>query len=692
MASPFRQHALLVLVVAVSLVITGYGLSTAELLRTHYWSGPMVTQIPIVALIVASALIAALCLARIWRLGFESLLFLLGLLAVLAIFGAGPTFAALMLGTSSLALGIWWRARVLSATAEAPLVLDLGVGLALLGIIFYALSPFPVNTRWLHTALLATPIAMALYDRKARTMAKTIALARAARLYEYRAPTLSELLGYLLITFVLILYLLTAVMPDRGWDAMAMHHLIASSIATHGAWGYDIETFVFAQMPILANVIFGHLYLFGGELAAQLFNFLFVALTCNVLYLIVRKFSSRSIALLTVACFISIPLNQYVTGSLYVENTLTFWITAAIAVLLLSELRPAGADAATVILLLAAASMTKLHGALAATVLGSATVFLFFIERENRERPIWFAIVCAVLGAIALAPYLAAHIRTGNPFFPFYNHIFKSTHFVAFDFSDTRWMGRFSWSMPYQMIFNTRNFGEVYSGVLGMSLLALLPVGIAAVVTTRDAKGIFVLLAACAIFFPIAVSIQYVRYLFPVIPLLAVLIGHGLDVLHRSRWTTALVVPLSALVVAANILLLPTGIWSQGYFDLRAAFSSVLWHDLELRDLPQRAATRVINEIAGKNSRVVYKTRPAGALLWGTPIYWQWYHGSFYTEMEKLATEEEAAALLRRLAATHVILPIGASGASDKAIEGYLRRTGREPIQVGTLWIFEVPR
>lgn len=692
MGTSTRQQALLAFVAAAAVIFAGIGLFSTGLLGKAGWGGLVTSQIQTLAVVVVCAMIASVGVARFCHLGVEALLLLGGFLATFAIFGPGPTFAVVLLGLSSLALGIWWRVRVLSASAEFPVFLDFGIGLALLGMIFYALSPFAVNTRWLHTILLTAPIALALYDGRARAELATVFGRQAMRLREYRRATLSELLGYLSIAFVLALYLLCAALPDRGWDAMAMHLRIASSIANDGAWAYDIRTFIFAQMPILADVIYGHLFLFGGEKAARLGNLMFLAATCNLLYLTARSFSWRSVALMIVALFVSIPLNEYVTASLLVENALAFWIVAAVTILLRSGLRPTAADVSSIMVLLAAGALTKLHGALAATVIGAAAAFMFILDRENRKRPSLAVISCLVFGTVALTPYLAAYLKTGNPFFPFFNHIFKSAYFLTSDFSDTRWMGNFSWSMPYQMVFNSRKFGEVYDGVLGIALVALLPLGVVAVIAARNTKGLLVLLAACALFIPIALSIQYFRYLFPVVPLLVLLIAYGFDALHRGQWTSGLVIPLGALAVASNIALMPTALWSQGYFDLRAALSSDSWHDLELRDLPERVATSLINELAGKNTRVLYTSRPVGALLWGTPIYWQWYHSSYYSEMEMLATEAEAAALLQRLAITHVIVRADAARASDKALEGYLRRTAREPIRIGALWIFEVAR
>lgn len=161
----------------------------------------------------------------------------------------------------------------------------------------------------------------------------------------------------------------------------------------------------------------------------------------------------------------------------------------------------------------------------------------------------------ATLLLVGGSSYAYALWVTGNPLFPFYNAVFKSPYYPLENFRDLKWMAGISWRSLWDLTFQTERYGQFYPGAAGIAMLALLPALL--VDAARRPAPRWLLLWAFAIGWLVFFHMQYLRYIFPALSVLAVL---GVVALARVADRRALAIAVVA-VTLANAALMPTTSW-----------------------------------------------------------------------------------------------------------------------------------
>src|SRR5262249_42273400 len=205
--------------------------------------------------------------------------------------------------------------------------------------------------------------------------------------------------------FVFLLHALFAALPERYWDALVMHLYIPSYVSAHRTWDYDPTAYVWAFFPAGADWFYTSFYLLGGELGSHLYNLAAFGMLCAVLYTALRAVAERNIAIWIVVLFASMPIALLESATLFVEHTLTLWITAAVAMILVGGLRIDIRSFAFAMVLLGAACVTKLHGALASVVIGPVLLWFFLKGRPSARHVVVAAAIVCLVGAAAAFPY-----------------------------------------------------------------------------------------------------------------------------------------------------------------------------------------------------------------------------------------------------------------------------------------------
>lgn len=675
--------------IIVSLAMIANGFANSDILTNYYWTPMMIRQVGIIGLGVVSTVALAITAERRWCLRMEAGLAVASMIALIFAFGAAPVIIVGIFLISSTILGAWLSARLPGANM-LPLVFVTTFGVATYAIVLTLIAPIRINTPWLHSFLLLAPLVLALASPRARQAlsARAEALARAIQRPETR--TAAEIVGLAAFLFVALLHALLAALPERYWDAMVTHLYLPSYVSAHRAWDFDANSYALAFEPATVDWIYTHFFLLNGEQATRLYNFTALMLVCMTLFAVLRRVTSREVAIWMPVLLASMPIAFIESSSLFIENTLTLWIASAVGIIIVTDLRPTENEAVVVFVILAAATMSKLHGALGAAVIGLLLLVLIFRQRPPPQTIARVLTAGLVLATVGCLPYIEAWIGTGNPLFPFYNHIFKSPYFPTSVFADTRWMGNFNWSLLYDTTFASGRFGEVGTGALGLTMVLLVPLAIATMIARPRAKAALCFALAGVIWFPIAFQIQYLRYFYPIFPLLLVPAGFGAMFLFEWRRTQALTLVIFAAVAAFNIYKLPSGGWILGSFDLRAGFDPVSRRNLELAQAPERIANRMINEAAGNETRVLYTGNPYGALLQGRALYTGWYNEKLANEMREVATLEQAKALLIRWAVTHVVHTRDGKNPGQEALGAYLATNFQPMAQVGPLSVYDI--
>ena len=684
-----RDIPLLALIACVALGI--FGLLRSGLLAEVLWQPSLIQQTQLLFAGVAAAGVAACIAAVRFRLRPETLLGLLIVAIAAALCGPAPTAIVLAFLLSSWCLGSLLLSRAGTVANNLSPLVTIVSGCAVFAIVLALLASVPVNTTATHTVMLAFPIALAFARPALRNDFRAGIGAVFARPEAPDRPGLAYLAGLIFTVVVLSFHLAMVALPERYFDAMAMHLYIPSYISAHRAWSYDAGNYAFAYTPIGADMLYAQMFLLQGEAAARLLNFTAFAFTCLATFQIAARCCSRSSAIWAIALLVSVPLTLIESATLFVENTAALFITTTVLALIAADFRIRIADYLAMIVLISAASVVKLHGAIVAALLGPLAAFLLFRARTTPRPLARFAIITVAGAGAALWPYLYAFTKTGNPVLPLFNNIFKSPFFAPVEFVDSRWIGKFSPSFLYDATFATGGFVEAYNGALGFTFMVFLGAGIVAAIQRRDRIALFCGGFGLFLIVMLSIKTQYLRYLLIFFPLLIVLVAVAIDHLRQIRPMRLPLMIVIAAVALLNVYKMPAGGWILGVSDLRACCSENLRRQLELGQAPERIANRILNDAAGPLARVLYVSNPYGGLSTGTAIYSGWYNTAFGTEFASVTTEAQFASLMTKVRPTHIVFDTSGLSALEKSAGVYLNAKATLLNRIGRLAIYQLP-
>jgi hypothetical protein len=686
--APTQRRAAAVWVTLLApLAITAYGLTHSDVLRQHLWPHALAVQAALLAGLAALGAATCMRLQRPSLLqGWRGLLVLVGI-GIVVSFGATPTLAAGVVLAACLIAG-HLILRITGADIEdLPIVAAIGIAATTLLLVGAGVAHLPMPpTFWLFLgamlgcALLAPSIRSRLAEQF-------------AALCRIRLPPTShgatDIACAAVILFETWFLTANAAMPERYYDALAMHLLIPTQVLTFGHWNYD-PGLAFAFFPIGADYLFAFATAAGGELTARLVNLAALLLSAALLHDIVRPCHGARLAHVTVALFLSIPVTLIVTASLFVENTLCLLTTAAVRLLLLQRRRADRAALVGLAIVLSALPAVKLHGVLVAV--SATTLALWGLRDSTLRRRDWTVVACvaAIAGALGSLTYVYAWARTGNPVFPLMNDIFRSPYWPPIAFADNRYTGHFAPNMLYRMTFDTQRYLEAQPGALGVAFILLLVPGLVATLLSPIQPAVIALIVAGFYLTMVLSEEQYVRYLYPVFPLLLVLCAHGLAVMAQVRLLRPILGASVGLVVLLDISRLPSAGWILGDTDLRALFDPARRQTMLRDQVPERLANDLINAIDVAAPRVIYASDPYGAFLRGTPIYTNWYNPALLGTLAAATSPEQVHAAVNATGATFAVVNTASSQPIDQAIAHDADQYGRLIATIGRLRVYRI--
>ena len=487
-------------------------------------------------------------------------------------FAIGPlALAAVVLYLiSSCALGSRLLGRGHDDAVESQLFSTL-LGAAVWIFLMTLIARLPVNYPAVWAALLAIPV---LLDWRGawRRLERCWQFLRGAELRRY-----PERIAFALLVFVLLAHWFVALMPETSADGLAMHLAVALNIATHHQMTYQPDRVLWAVMPMGADFSYAIVCVLGGEYAAHLLDYALLLMVVAALYFTMRRWVCRAAAFSVLTLFVSTPMVQLVTGSLFIENMLAAMVVGMTAALLRFS-DTGGKRFLYLAAALAGAAMSVKFGALPFVLIG----FLFLAMEAARHwkalspRPAAACTLAAMLfTATAVLPYAIAYGNTGNPLFPFLSDKIP-TPLVPRDagIADARFQRPLTWNTPYDLTFHSHLMYEGRDGSFGFQYLVLAPLCLAGLLVVRRRReagaAAAVALGAAAI---IMRAQPNARYLYAALPLLSIpfaaLLAWAADKRQLYRAMMAFVVGATLL----NIRFLPSASYYHRDFCLRLPFS-----------------------------------------------------------------------------------------------------------------------
>ena len=606
-------------------------------------------------------LAAALCAI------FGPLGFLGGILVALCCFITGH---AILLAAGSIAL---------------PAVDVFATGLAAIILLLTGASVAHINMPILFWVIaVSCSASIALPKMRARFFADLMSL------QDFDRPAWSSLPILTLIIFGLSFFAANAALPDAAWDALVMHLLIPTQILLHGLWSFDPVLYAFAFFPLGTDYIYTFAMNFGDEMGAKFLNLLIYFAITLQLYSLTRRLFDAAIARYAVLLFLAIPIGLVVTASLFVENTLCLLALTAARLLVLQETRKDRGVLIALIIVYGAMTAVKLHGLFVA----APVMVIALLNQKNavisRKDWQWLAASAAICAVLGLLPYIYAWVVTGNPVFMFKNSLFHSPYWSETDMVDTRWIGKLSPTLLYNMTFKSGNYLEASSGAMGFAFMALLPAGLIAC-WFAPRKALTVCAAVSLTYLTlVVVQMQYIRYLYPVFPLLIVVCMAGLARLRDLSSLRPAIPVLATALALLGIYKLPAGAWAQQTANLAGIYDDGIRTQLTLAQAPARLANTFINGIAVTPPRVIYAAAPFGAFLQGTPIYTDWYNHLLHEALEAAQTMEEVQAAVDAQNADFIIAEPSSRSVFHRKVAQYAQGRFVPIASFGSLIVYRV--
>jgi hypothetical protein len=563
-----------------------------------------------------------------------------------AAIGLVPIFSAGLFLLACMVLG-----QSILGEKDQPPVPAMLLGLCLYMFAASLAALLPVNYPLVYLAALLVPLARN-YRLTMHWLVRTIGMFRPS------APGRpSAQLGFGALVFSLLAQWLVMLEPEAGTDALAMHLVVPSNMATLHRWAFDVIDHSWAVMPMGADWCFSIVYLLGGEMAARLLNFAFLLAIVVVLVSIMRRWLPAGTAYLLAALFAATPLVQLLTGSLFVENLWALLALGAVTALAGSIEQKDPRLLVLAFVLVGGATATKFGAlALAAPMLAA---LLWTVWRSGGRRNAWMtagaAFACFLL--FAAPPYLTAYAKTGNPVFPFLNGIFRSPYFgTKTSFANVFYRTPLSLRTPYDITFHTVHFLEGQDGAAGFQYLLLLPLAFFAIRRGCHRLAIVAALVLPPFFVLVYLTQSNLRYLYAAMPLAMIVIAGGLAGLRESNaGLYRTVCTLSVPVLLFNLYFLPSSGWLHNDFQADPMTAAGRAGYLEAHAPVRRLIDYLNAQHPGAPVALIGTTDMAG--LRGRAFADNWHTDDFNVRLRTARSEQDIQRLLHEHGIEELVVP-----------------------------------
>jgi hypothetical protein len=474
--------------------------------------------------------------------------------------------ASALLAAAALALASW-----LPRVAQSGINSALMVGLACLAALVGWLLPFPIHHRAAY--LLAALVLVGLRWRAVRD------LLLAARI-DLRDVMSAHPGGSILLAGAATIASLGLWLPSLNYDDNAVHLILPSQLLADGYYRLDVQTQSWAVAPWANNVLHAIAGLFAGQEARPAVASLWLLLGITGAWRLARAVgASPAVALAAAAVFAAQPLAGYFATTMQVDgaNAAILLHLAAIAAM------PAASRPGAAVIGLIAGLLLALKTSNLVYLLPLLAWLCVSLPRGTRLR--WLGACGLCLLPVAASSYAYAWLVTGNPLFPFYNAVFQSPYYPLENFRDLKWMAGVSWRSLWDLTFKTDAYGQFFPGAAGVSVLATLPALL--IDALRRPAPRWLALWALGTGLLLFWFMQYLRYIFPALAVLAVLGTVALARFADRRVFAAAVVAL----VLADAMLMPTTSWiaRENHWAQLLREGPHARRDIERKVIPERA-------------------------------------------------------------------------------------------------------
>ncbi len=366
---------------------------------------------------------------------------------------------------------------------------------------------------------------------------------------------LLSILVILTIIYFIVMAALLCLTPPVARDAL-IHHLAIPKLWIHHGGFYEMPWAPHSYFPMNVDLLYGLSLYFGNDIIPAFIHLCFALGTAAMIYLYLRSRLNHIAGLLGFLMFFSTPIVSKLSTMAYVDLGLVFFITAC----MLSLMHWRASDYKSFPwLMLASVAMglalgTKYNALIAWFFLTMATVFIYSRDTGNSGKSLKYGFIFFVISLAVFSPWMIKNtLLTGNPLYPLFPGIFKSTeggggtNTVAFGYTHIGIFkmrellyGENLWDVlliPFRMFFQGQDDSPRYfDGVLNPLLILFIPFAF----LKREKKGenmLFLLFSVFFILLTLFLDQIRIRYILPAIPFFVILSVTGL--INLLEWITA---------------------------------------------------------------------------------------------------------------------------------------------------------
>ena len=595
-------------------------------------------------ILLAAALLVAAAVSRFMRWSVASALLLVGLVLLLRFVGAGPLLAAALLVAAAAVIG---QAICRSDGWSHPGVAILA-GLALLAALAGWLLPFEIH--YFLTYLIVLAVIVGAGRHRLHCLARAVQVSWREAVRQAPAHAAFAMLAVLAGGAALCA-------PTLQFDDLVLHLMLPEQLVALGYYKMDLASQVWSAAPWASDVIQAYVAVLAGHEARGAANLIWYGLSIAMLWTLARELElPPGLRWLAVALYASMPVVVALNGGMQADGAITT-VTVALTALVarLARTREQGLLLPFFILSALAVALKATQGLL---VLPLALVALAYVGWRAFFRQ---ALRAAVpMFVVAGSSYFYAFHVTGNPFFPLFNGVFKSSFARPVNFADPRWNQGLHLDSLWRLTFETDRYLEAIPGAIGFSMLALCGSVLCTLALPRIRWITLALLVATIGMF---VGIQYARY---VVPLFTALIPLGLLAWDRARMRWGGQALLGA-VVLANMVFMPASLYTFGddlYWKMFSHLNSK--PSVARQDLQRSYAVELVfaqylglTQPKGYSLYLADPDRPFTAPFEGQAFGGAWYDPTFNAILEAANQDESGATwsgIFERTGMSHVLV------------------------------------
>ncbi len=530
------------------------------------------------------------------------------------------TLMALAIVASWFGLGsVAARVSRIERTGETSALLDVvvctAIGAAIWSLIWFFAGLAGVYYWWFGVAALTIGLACAVFAY----------VVRSPMGYDERDPsTWLDKLLFALIAVQVLLAFVSSLAPPTAKDTLLYHFAVPKGFIAQHSSAY-IEGNIASYLALGTEMHGVWAMLIGGmvgprtaEAAAGVTVFLFFPLLLAAIFGWARQMGiSRRWSLTATVMVAAVPTAYHVASSGYIDIALALFVTLAVYELGRWWRFQEDGSLLYIAIFLGAALSIKLT---AVFVFAAVALMILLRAREasNAGRIAAAGFGALVLAGVIAAPwYLRTWAATGSPVFPFYMSIWKGEAIGwdversnLFQAMNSQYGGENKSALDYLAapinvsITAQPEIPARFDGVLGVAFLIGLPLIVLALwkfelqVDIKVAAGV-----AAVVFLFWLFSSQQLRYLLPILPLLAIAVSASAEAISGARWSLSSVFQYS-LIAAVISASLTSAAWFMQKAPLRVALGGESRDAYLTRNLDYYPYYQRVNAAADKDKKV----------------------------------------------------------------------------------------